>query len=237
MNLEIKEKPKRHRRTKAEMIAYREALALNPPEEKPKRHRRTKAEMEAYRASLLSNINDINTKESIENKRTEDIFNNTENNIQKPKRHRRTKKEMEEYRASLKKKADEASLEDKQISLFNYEKENILNNQNNNINESIDNTNKHIVSDKNTDISSKHKIKSTECIIEKIKADYEKTKQDEDGFVFCSNRKCPHYECFRHNSQIPMSRLVWVEDFTKLHNDKKNKNKPITGNDDCSYYL
>lgn len=234
MDLEIKEKPKRHRRTKAEMIAYREALALNPPEEKPKRHRRTKAEMEAYRASLLNNINDINIEKNIENKKADDISNNTENNIQKPKRHRRTKKEMEEYRASLKKEADKVLLEDKQISLFDYEKENISNDQNNN-----DNINKdiNIVLEKNTDVSSKHKVKSTECVIEKTKADYEKTKQDEEGFVFCSNRKCPHYECFRHNSQIPMSRLVWVEDFTKLHNDKKNKNKPMTGNDDCSYYL
>lgn len=49
---EVASKPRRHRRTKAEMQAFREEQArmIMEGKAKPKRHRRTKAEMEAARA-------------------------------------------------------------------------------------------------------------------------------------------------------------------------------------------
>ena len=71
---------------------------------KSKRHRRTKAEMEAYRASL-NKIHPIKISNDVEKGWKEKVL-DLKNEDKPKKRHRRTKAEMEAYRASLNKNQD-----------------------------------------------------------------------------------------------------------------------------------
>ena len=71
---------------------------------KSKRHRRTKAEMEAYRASL-NKIQPIKISNNVEKGWKEKVL-DLKNEDKPKKRHRRTKAEMEAYRASLNKNQD-----------------------------------------------------------------------------------------------------------------------------------
>lgn len=97
-------KPKRHRRTKAEMTAARllesESQDNNKKDiaadiEKPKkRHRRTKAEMEAARATEIEKQGKTNNTNNMNNTNDKNNTNLITEQINKPKRHRRTKAEM-----------------------------------------------------------------------------------------------------------------------------------------------
>ena len=97
-------KPKRHRRTKAEMEAARllesESQNNNKKDiaadiEKPKkRHRRTKAEMAVARAAEIERQDKANNTNNINNTTNKNNTNKVTEQINKPKRHRRTKAEM-----------------------------------------------------------------------------------------------------------------------------------------------
>lgn len=66
----------------------------NTPEVKPKRHRRTKAEMEAARAAEIERQGKTNNTNNMNNTNDKNNTNLITEQINKPKRHRRTKAEM-----------------------------------------------------------------------------------------------------------------------------------------------
>lgn len=71
------------------------------------------------------------------------------------------------------------------------------------------------------------KFQTKELIIEKSIPNVKELKQSAKEFMFCSNRHCENFACLRHNSQMPMGEMKWVENFHIMNKSKK----------DCEFFI